>query len=360
MKILMVATCVLMISFSPSHAWAQNCKPDGSGQDKLSKQQFEYWFKTVSTSGAAITVFVGRSAFTNWVNVQIDKQEAAATSNTEFQSALRAEKGNQFYFGLKSGEPLTLVSTAVSNDAHVSGSFLAGFTGKNLYTKVVLSAVIQDKDMATLRDTLTRKQIDAVRIVLAGDVVIQASVSEKDGMKLMEKFGCFYQALDKKGIDLTAPDPPPVAPSDPSIPGKYIRRNKASDYIELKPDGTFSLQLNGSDYGGNYKVQADTLSTQVSHGPASTAHVNGNTLTFSDGNVYEKQAEGQRAEPQKAAAAAQLPIDQIIQMVAAKLPDDVIIATIRKSGSKFDLTPDALIKLKTAGVSDAVLRAMMQ
>jgi hypothetical protein len=93
----------------------------------------------------------------------------------------------------------------------------------------------------------------------------------------------------------------------------------------------------------------------VSHGPASKAHVTGNTLTFSDGNVCEKQT-----EPQKAAATAQLTIDQIIQMVNAKLPDDVIIATIRKWDSKFDFTPDALINLKSAGVSDAVLRAMMQ
>jgi hypothetical protein len=57
---------------------------------------------------------------------------------------------------------------------------------------------------------------------------------------------------------------------------------------------------------------------------------------------------------------AQLTIDQVIQMVTAKLPDDIIITTIRNSGSKFDLNPDALIKLKTAGVSDTVLRAMMK
>jgi hypothetical protein len=344
-----------MFCFSPSPALSQNCKPDRSAQDKLSKQQLDYWFKTVSTSGVAITVFVGRSGFANWVTVQIDKQEAAATSNSQFQSPLRAEKGNPFYFGLKNGEPMTFVSTDVSNNAKVSGSFLAGLSGKNLYTTVVLSATIQDKEMATLRDTLTRKQIDAVRIILAGDVVIQASVSDKDGARLMEKFGCFYRWLDEKGIDLTAPDPPPVAPSDPSISGKYARKNSANDYIELRPDGSFSLQFNGTGYGGNYMVQGNTLTTQVSHGPRSTAQVSGNTLTFSDGNVYEKQAEAQ-----KPAVAAQLTIDQIIQMAAAKIPDDVIIASIKKSGSKFDLTPDALIKLKTAGVSDAVLRAMMQ
>jgi hypothetical protein len=250
---------------------------------------------------------------------------------------------------------MTFVATDVSNNAKVSGSFLAGLTGKNLSTTVGLSATIQDKEMATLRDTLTRKQIDAVRIVLAGDVVIQASVSDKDGGKLMEKFGCFYSFLDEKRIDLTAPDPPPVAPSDPSISGKYARRNSASDYIELGPDGTFSLQLNGIAYHGNYKFEAGTLTTQTSHGPTSTAHVTGKTLTFSDGNVYEKLA-----EPEKAAATAQLTVDQIIQMVAAKLPDEVIISTIRKSSSKVDVTPEGLIKLKNAGASDAVLRAMMQ
>jgi hypothetical protein len=68
-------------------------------------------------------------------------------------------------------------------------------------------------------------------------------------------------------------------------------------------------------------------------------------------SIGEKQA-----EPQK--PTAQLTIDQVIQMVVAKLPDDIIIATIQKSPSKFELTPETLIKLKAAGVSDAVIRAM--
>jgi len=355
MKLFQIAICVLMFYFS-SHAWAQDCKPDRSGQDKISKQQYDYWLKTVSTSNVAITVIVGRSGFFNWVNVRIEKQEAPATPNTQFQAPLHGEKGNTFYFGLKNGEPLTFVATSVSNNAHVSGSFLAGLTGKNLYTVVELSADLQDKDMATLKDALTRRQVDAVRIMLAGDNVIGANVSDKDGLSLMGKFECFYQWLDKKGIDLTAPDPPAVPPSDLSLAGKYIRKNKASDYIELKPDGTFSLQFDGFSLGGNYKIQADTLSTQVSHGPASTARISGNILTFSDGNVYERQ----QSETQKTATTPQLTLEQVIQMVTAKLPDDVIISTIRKSGSKFNVTPEALIKLKAAGASDAVLRAMME
>lgn len=356
MKILMVATCALMLCFSSSHAWAQNCKPDISTQDKISKQQVEYWTQTVSTSEVAITLFVGgKSATGTQVGVLIQKQEKAATTNTEFQSALHAAKGNQFYFGLKNGEPLTFVATGVSNEAKVSGSFMAGFTGKNLVTNVQMWAVVQDNDLAKLRDALSHRQIDAIRIVLAGDVHIEKSVSDKDGTKMMEKFGCFYQSLDKKGIDLAAAGPQPVPPSDRSVPGRYVRKGKSSDYILLNSDGTFSLQQDGKAYNGNYNVEADTITILVSNGPVSKHHLTGESMVEPDGTVWEKQA-----ELQKAAVAAQLTNEQIIQMVAAKLPDDVIIATIRKSGSTFDLTPDALIKLKTAGVSDAVLRAMMQ
>lgn len=351
MKTLMVAACGLMFCFSPSEATAQNCKPDLSQVDKISKQQQDYWLQVLSTSDVAITLILRNSATSSSLAVQIDKQEAAATSNTQFQSPLRAEKGDQFYFGLRNSAPLTFVATSVSNNAKVSGSFLAGLSGKNLYTTVQLVANVQDKDLATLREALTKKQIDAVRIVLAGNVGIDKSVNDKAGMKMMEKFSCFYQSLDKKGIDLSAAGPPPVPPSDPSISGKYLRKDKSGDYIELKADGTYSLQVNANAYDGNYNVQADTIAVRISNRLTSTAKVSGNTVTFSDGNIYEKQAES---------AGTQLTIDQIIQMVAAKLPDDIIIATIRKSGSKFDLTPDALVKLKTAGVSDAVLRAMVQ
>jgi len=55
---------------------------------------------------------------------------------------------------------------------------------------------------------------------------------------------------------------------------------------------------------------------------------------------------------------AQVTIDQIIQMMEAKLPDDVIATKIRQSGSTFDT--DALIKAKKAGASDEVIRAMTQ
>lgn len=372
MRQIVTAIYFLACCFSPSQAWAQNCKPDNSGRDNISKQQVDRWYQALfstgfgsslmNTSQVSIIAIVGRYGTANSISIQIQKQEESK-QNATFESEYHAVKGNQFYFGLKNGEPLAFVATEVSNETK-AGGLLVG----KLITTVIMSAIVPDKDLATLRDALTRKQIDAVRIVLAGGVRIEKAVNDKNGQKMMEKFSCFYQSLDKRGIDLSVvadPKSQPVQSSSvsddgerprvyaASVQGKYLRKGKSSDFLELSPDGTFSLLQDGRSLAGNYKVQGDTITlTSPQMRGESKGRFIGDTIRDDDGIVWEKQA-----EPQKAAG-AQLTVDQIIQMVTAKLPDDIIITTIQKSGSKFDLTPDALIKLKTAGVSDAVIRAM--
>ena len=49
----------------------------------------------------------------------------------------------------------------------------------------------------------------------------------------------------------------------------------------------------------------------------------------------------------------------VIKLVRAKLSDDLIIMKIRQSKTKFDTSVDAIITLKQAGTSDAVITAMM-
>lgn len=50
----------------------------------------------------------------------------------------------------------------------------------------------------------------------------------------------------------------------------------------------------------------------------------------------------------------------VLKMVKAGLSADLIVATIGNAPAKdFDLSPDAVIKLKTAGVSEAVIAAML-
>jgi hypothetical protein len=73
------------------------------------------------------------------------------------------------------------------------------------------------------------------------------------------------------------------------------------------------------------------------------------------------------AAPQNAAksvqpsAAAIIPLgnQDVLQMVKANLADEVIIAKIKSSDSDFDTSPAALQQLKTGGVPDTVLLAMV-
>src|SRR5437899_3138775 len=49
----------------------------------------------------------------------------------------------------------------------------------------------------------------------------------------------------------------------------------------------------------------------------------------------------------------------IVKLAQAKLPDKIVIAKIKSSTCDFDTSPDGLIKLKQAGVSDSVLQAIV-
>ncbi len=52
--------------------------------------------------------------------------------------------------------------------------------------------------------------------------------------------------------------------------------------------------------------------------------------------------------------------EDVIQMVQAKLSDGLIVAKIKSSACKFDTSTGQLIKLKSEGVSDEVLKAMAE
>ena len=51
--------------------------------------------------------------------------------------------------------------------------------------------------------------------------------------------------------------------------------------------------------------------------------------------------------------------DDVIKMFQSKLPDNLILAKIRSTTCRFDTCTDGIIGLKGAGVSDAVIEAMM-
>src|SRR5438445_5112691 len=63
---------------------------------------------------------------------------------------------------------------------------------------------------------------------------------------------------------------------------------------------------------------------------------------------------------QEAPSVTALSNADVIKMVEAKLSDDVIVSKIKSSPSHFDTSIDAILKLKAAGVSDALVRAMVE
>lgn len=59
-------------------------------------------------------------------------------------------------------------------------------------------------------------------------------------------------------------------------------------------------------------------------------------------------------------AANALSNDDVMRMAANGLSEEVIITTIQTRGGRFDATPDGLIRLKSAGVSDRVIQTIQQ
>ena len=66
------------------------------------------------------------------------------------------------------------------------------------------------------------------------------------------------------------------------------------------------------------------------------------------------------AAPKAAPAApAALSNQDIVRLVQAKLPDDLIVSKIKTSKTRFDTSVDAIIALKSAGLSDRLIGVMM-
>jgi hypothetical protein len=308
------AVCALSCVLSSSQARADNCKPDVSRIDKITKQQQDIWTQKVGGTGfgaslmgskdVAVFVTIGRYGNVNAVNVEILKEEASAAS-ASFDSSLRAVKGNRFFLGFKEGgEPLSFVATDVGNETKVRNDVLDFGNGK-VVTSVVLSSALSDEALATMRDAITTKQIDAIRVLLVGDLRVEYSLEEKTSKKLMAKFLCFFDAMDKRGLSRTASQgqavsQPPLT-NDPArmaaVQGRYSRKGKPTDFMELNADGTAGLRQDGHSVRGNYTVNGDAIAFTSPQMPGLTSrgHVTADTIKDDEGIIWEKMTEAQRA-----------------------------------------------------------------
>lgn len=67
-----------------------------------------------------------------------------------------------------------------------------------------------------------------------------------------------------------------------------------------------------------------------------------------------------KAAPKAAATAApSSDVDTVIQLVKSGMPDSLVVKTIQKSGKSYNLAPADVLRLRNAGVSNAVIEAMV-
>jgi len=197
--------------FTPSSALAQDCRPNKSGPDPITRQQVDIWWQVISSTGIlkqalldddfSITATIGRYGLANAVNLEL-KKEIESLAKAAFESKYHAVKGNQFWCGLKDGPSLAFTATEVGNETHAGP-----FSGR-IVTTLVLSARLTNAQLAAMKEVLIGKTIAAVRIRLAGDLQIDKTVSDNNGRNMQQKFGCFFQAMEKRGINISASTPP--------------------------------------------------------------------------------------------------------------------------------------------------------
>ena len=181
---------------------AQNCKPDASTKDKITKVQIDEWAQSLyqtgilasaltSSSEVNITGSISRVGDVTFMNIILAKQESNV-ARAVLESQYHAEKGNQFLFGFKEGgTPLTFTADQVSNNTS------ADIFGK-LNTRVILSAIIKDENLRAFRDSIAGRHIDAVRVSVA--TAIEKSVGDKTGKQFGEKLACFFTFAEQKGF----------------------------------------------------------------------------------------------------------------------------------------------------------------
>jgi hypothetical protein len=199
---------------------------------------------------------------------------------------------------------------------------------------------------------------------------------------------------------------PPAEGDAASVQGKYLRKGKSGDFLELSSDGVCSLLQDGHSVRGNYKVQGDTIiftSPQI-RGQTKARFI-GDTIRDDDGIVWERASEPQ--EGGDASDEKPLSADDILRATSAGsvgdassepgtksegspgqalqpgasdthlskpftnkdvtaparagLGDKIVIAKPRSMpGGNLDTSTDALIHLKKAGVSKAVQGGSVQ
>ena len=152
------------------------------------------------------------------------------------------------------------------------------------------------------------------------------------------------------------------------ISGTYIKEDKTTT-ITLRNDGTFSIQGPSGQIDGKYQLKGAKLQLKFIFGglprKADLIVVGSDKLVDKDGKQFlrptlvEPSADANIGPPRTGAGPAPFTNADVIQLARAGIPDDVIVQKIKSCGCQLDRSTQALIGLKQAGISPAVMNAVM-
>ena len=164
------------------------------------------------------------------------------------------------------------------------------------------------------------------------------------GVIVMVTLGASFSSLQGQG------------PSPLKLPSTYLSARTSADQLQLNADDSFLLQEGGQTYHGTFVANGNALELKIRETNIKAAlTIEGNRLTDSSGQVWTLKEDTARS----ATAGDVLRNEDVIKMMKAGLDDDLIIAKISSSKCQFDTSTDALIQLKSSGVSAAVLKAIV-
>jgi hypothetical protein len=148
------------------------------------------------------------------------------------------------------------------------------------------------------------------------------------------------------------------APDDKVALAKaYHNRGVALTYAGRPDEGLRSLQQANSLWPGNISEEAMTAARKIIRARAEQQIQDAAAADADKASAANAQA---TAAVVQAADASLVSNRDVIDMVQARLSDQVIIRKVRTTKCKFDTSPSALIRLKKSGASDAVVLALTE
>lgn len=199
MKISSILFAVSIIAPICVYAGKNDCAPNQTSKDKITKESFEIWSEKLASSSSFKSATNGKSDFLYYIyfykssngnkGIGINISQTSPYAKELFGEDVKFNKGDKLLFGWEVGEPLELVISKTESKRNVYTGTQTVVNSYNLVT------VINDEDIQKLKDYFLNDHIIGLRIISNSDNVIETEVNDKKNTKISAKAKCFFDSL---------------------------------------------------------------------------------------------------------------------------------------------------------------------